>query len=316
VQENSGTRVGVVGTGVMGGHHARVAAMLPGCILTGIYDMDPACAERVAGQYQITAFPSCEDLCAAVEAVIIATPAATHAATAATCLRAGCHVLLEKPIAVTAIEAEELVALHRTTDRVLMIGHVERFNPAVATLLSVLDPDEIIAADAMRLSTTPGRDRSADVIFDLMIHDIDLALACTQSLPISVEAMGHRVNGSLIDHAAALIRFGSDATFSLTASMVSHERMRRLRVLTRAEQYTVDCATREVWVQRSGASVPEQLTVPAHDPLSREQEHFLHAIHTGSEPITGAEAGLQAVRIAEMIQMIIGEPLLISGNVK
>jgi len=300
----------------MGGHHARVAAMLPGYTLTGIYDTDSARAQCVAAQYDITAFRSREELCAAVEAVIIATPAATHAGIAAACLRAGCHVLLEKPIAVTAAEAEELVALHQTTDRVLMIGHVERFNPAVATLLSVLAPEEIIAADAMRLSTTPGRDRSADVIFDLMIHDIDLALACVQSLPARVEAMGHRVNGSLIDHAAALIRFDNDATFSLTASMVSHERMRKLRVLTRAEQYTVDCATREVWVQRPGAALPEQLSVPAHDPLEREQEHFLHAIRTGLEPITSAEAGLQAVRIAEMIQMSIGEPLLISGNVK
>lgn len=327
MQEISGTRVGVVGTGVMGGHHTRVASMLPGCTLVGIYDTDVAHAEHVAHQYGITAFRSCEDLCAAVEAVIIATPTFTHAHVAECCLRAGCHVLVEKPIASTADEAEKLVELHRTTDRVLMVGHVERFNPAVNTLLTALESEEIIAAEAVRLSPTPGRDQSADVIFDLMIHDIDLALACTRSLPVKVEAMGHRVRGPLIDHASALVRFANGATFALLSSMVSQERTRKVRVLTRTAQFTVDCASREVWVQRMGtstvqgpearpypAALVEQLTVPARDPLAQEQDHFLQAIRHGSEPVTSAEMGLQAVRLAEMIQECIGEPI-VTGNV-
>jgi len=320
VQDHSGTRVGIVGTGVMGGHHTRIAAALPGCTLVGIFDTDAARAIHLAEQYRITAFHSLADLCAAVEAVIVATPAATHAEIAVDCLRSGCHVLLEKPLAVTVDEAERLAALHRTTDRVLMVGHIERFNPAVDALLSVLPPEEIIAGEAMRLSTTTGRDRSADVIFDLMIHDIDLALACTRSLPVQVEAMGHRVRGSQIDYAAALIRFASGATFTLTASMVSQERMRTLRVLTAAEQFTVDCGAREVRVLRSDAAVAkapvEQLPVPAHDPLTREQQHFLEAIRAGSEPATGAEVGLQAVRIAGTIQAAIGEPLIVLGNAR
>jgi predicted dehydrogenase len=293
-----------------------------------VYDTDAACAERIAHQYNVTAFRSCEDLCTAAKAVIIATPTATHADVAATCLQAGCHVLLEKPIAATADEAEELLALHRKTDRVLMIGNVERFNPAVTTLLSALAQEELIAAEAMRLSPTPGRDLSADVIFDLMIHDIDLALACTRSLPVGIEAMGRRVRGPLIDHAVALVRFADGVTFTLTASMVSHERTRKLRVLTRDAQFTVDCAAREAWVQRLGpssfrgpearpdpAALVEQLTVPARDPLAQEQEHFLDAIRTGSEPITSADIGLQAVRIAETVQACIGEPLVsFEGN--
>ncbi|MHB0936452.1 MAG: Gfo/Idh/MocA family protein [Armatimonadota bacterium] len=327
MQEISGTRVGVVGTGVMGGHHTRVASMLPGCTLVGIFDTDAAHAEHVAQQYNITAFRSCEALCAAVEAVIIATPTSTHAAVAELCLQAGCHVLVEKPIAATAYEAEKLVGLHRKTDRVLMIGHVERFNPAVSTLMTALENEEIIAAEAVRLSPTAGRDQSADVIFDLMIHDIDLALACTRSLPIKVEAVGHRVRGPLIDHASALVQFASGATFALLASMVSQERTRKVRVLTRTAQFTVDCASREVWVQRMGtstvqgpearpypAALVEQLTVPARDPLAQEQEHFLQAIRTSSEPMTSAEMGLQAVRMAEMIQERIGEPV-VTGNV-
>lgn len=323
MQGISDTRVGVVGTGVMGGHHTRVASMLPGCHLVGIYDSDASRAEHVAQQYDITAFRSCEELCAAVEAAIIATPTFTHADVTALCLQAGCHVLVEKPIAATAAEAEKLVELCGNTDRVLMVGHVERFNPAVSTLLATLEDEEIIAAEAMRLSPTAGRDRSADVIFDLMIHDIDLALACTRSLPIKVEAVGRRVRGPLIDHASALVQFAGGVTFTLTASMVSQERTRKLRVLTHTAQFTVDCASREVWVQRMGistaqgleanpspAALVEQLTVPARDPLAQEQAHFLQAIRTGSEPITSAAMGLQAVRLAETIQERIGEPIM------
>ena len=328
MQGISGTRVGIVGTGIMGGHHTRVASMLPGCTLVGLFDTDATRAEYVAQQYNITAFRTCEELCAAVEAVIIATPTFTHAGVAELCLQAGCHVLVEKPIAATADEAEKLVELSGKTDRVLMVGHVERFNPAVSTLLTALEDEEMIAAEAVRLSPTPGRDQSADVIFDLMIHDIDLALACTRSLPVQVEAVGHRVRGPLIDHAVALVRFAGDATFTLTASMVSQERARKLRVLTRTAQFTVDCASREVWVQRMGtstvhspearpypAALVEQLTVPARDPLAQEQEHFLQAIRAGSEPVTNAAMGLQAVRMAEMIQERIGETV-VTGTAK
>lgn len=315
MQQLSEIRVGVIGTGVMGGHHTRVAAMLPGCALVGIYDASLECAERVARQYDITAFSSCEALCDAVDAVIVATPTVTHGAVGAVCLRAGCHVLLEKPIAATSTEAAVLAAIARETGRTLMIGHVERFNPAVGVLLSLLDPAEILAAEAVRLSPTPGRDQSADVIFDLMIHDIDLALACTRSLPEGVQAAGLRVRGEQIDHAVAGVRFANGALFTFTASMVSQERTRKLRVLTRAAQYTVDCATREVWVQRIGlsshldaegkpgpATLIEQLTIPARDPLAQEQEHFLNAIRTGEPPVTSADMGVEAVRLAETIQ--------------
>jgi predicted dehydrogenase len=315
VQQQTETRIGVIGTGVMGGHHTRTAAMHSGCTLVGIYDMDAERTEHLARQYGVTAFRTSEELCAAVDAVIVATPTRTHARVAAACLQAGCHVLLEKPIAMNSAEAEDLVAVSRDTDRILMIGHVERFNPAITVLLSVLDPAEVLALETVRLSPTAGRDQSADVIFDLMIHDIDLALACTRAQSEQVQAMGHCVRGALIDHVTAMLRFTSGATATLTASWVSHERTRKLRVLTRAAQFTVDCAAREVWVHRYGlssyaddderpyqATLVEQLAVPNRDPLTQEQEHFFQAIHTGATPVTSAEMGLQTLRIAEMIQ--------------
>ncbi len=323
MQQNPDIRVGVIGTGVMGGYHTRVAAMLPGCALIGIHDADPARADDMARQYGVAAFRSCDELCAATEAVIVATPTATHADVAAACLRAGCHVLVEKPLAATPAEAEALVALEREAQRILMVGHVERFNPAITVLLSVIDPREVVACEATRLSTTLGRDQSVDIIFDLMIHDLDLMLACTPDTTVSlVAATGHCLRGDLVDYATAMLRSATGATFTLTASAISQERMRKLRILTREVQFTVDCATREVWVQRHGKSsyVPyaaghiEQITVPTKDPLALEQEHFLQAIRTGTPPKTGAVIGLRSVQLAGDIQTCIREQLVMKSE--
>jgi predicted dehydrogenase len=308
-------RVGVIGTGVMGGHHTRVAAALPGCQLIGIYDANTACAELVARQFGVMTFASLPALCDAVDAVIVASPTVTHADIGAQCLRAGCHVLLEKPIAATIAEAEALVAISAKTDRILMVGHLERFNPAVTTALSILARNELFAIDLQRLSTAPGRDRSADIIFDLMIHDIDLAMAFSGSTVISVHAMGHHVRCDFIDHVTALLRFANGTTATLTASAVSQERVRKGRLFTKNAQLTVDFASREVWVHRHGkssiamsdgqyyqASQVEQIIVPPREPLMIEQEHFLQAIRSGVQPLTHAEVGLQALRLAQAIQ--------------
>jgi virulence factor len=323
MQQGSPIRIGMIGTGVMGGHHTRVAALSKECQLTGIYDADPQRAETLARQYGVTAFRTLEEACAACDAVIIATPTVTHAQVATTCLQAGCHVLLEKPIAGDLAEAEALVAFSKTTDRVLMIGHVERFNPAVTALISLLKPDEIISCELQRLSTAPGRDRSADIIFDLMIHDLDLALAFTQSTPLVITAMGHCVRTELIDHVTALLRFENGVTTSLTASSISQERVRKARIFTQSALFSVDFASREVWIHRHGqsslamengqyylSSQVEQILVPAKEPLAVEQEHFLQAIRTGTLPTTSAEVGLAALRMAYAIQLSVHEQLL------
>jgi predicted dehydrogenase len=292
--------------------------MLPGCDLVGIYDADPARAEAVAQQHGAQAYTSMSALCAAVDGVIVATPTVTHAEVATACLQAGCHVLLEKPIAATVEEAEALVAFSRTCDRVLMIGHVERYNPAVTAALSLVAPTELFACELQRLSTAPGRDRSADIIFDLMIHDIDLVLAFAQSPVQSIQAMGHCLRGDLIDHVTALVRFASGVTATLTASAVSQERIRRARLFGQSAQFSIDFASREVSIHRQGqssiaqadgqyflASQVEQLLVPNREPLAVEQDHFLHAIRTGSTPMTSAEAGLQALQLAHAIQTAV-----------
>ncbi|OPZ81929.1 MAG: hypothetical protein BWY76_02873 [bacterium ADurb.Bin429] len=235
-------------------------------------------------------------------------------------------MLLEKPIAAELAEAEALVTASTGTDRVLMIGHVERFNPAVIALLSLLKSEEIISCELQRLSTAPGRDRSADIIFDLMIHDLDLSLAFTRSVPVAITAMGHCVRTELIDHVTALLRFDSGVTTTLTASSISHERIRRARIFTQSALFSVDFASREVWIHRHGqsslaledgqyylSSQVEQILVPPKEPLAVEQEHFFQAIRTGTPPITSAEVGLAALRMATAIQQSVREHLLASA---
>lgn len=311
MQEEPSVRVGVVGTGVMGGHHTRVASTLPGCELVGIYDAATERATQVAVQYGIAAFPTLPALCAAVDAVIIASPTITHAEVAGACLQAGCHVLLEKPIAVTLDEAQALVDLEAQSDRVLMIGHIERYNPATTTLLSLLNPDDLFAGEWHRLSPVAGRDQSADIILDLMIHDLDLVLACIPAPVVGLEAVGHAVRGELIDHVTASLRFASGATAILTASAVSQERVRRARLFAREVQYTVDFGSRKVWRHTGGAACAvEQIPVPQGDPLATEQAHFLQAIRTGATPATSAAAGMEALRLALAIQQSVTERCL------
>jgi len=307
----------------MGTNHARVAAQISGCRLVGIYDADTARAGTVAGQFDAAAFATLDALCDAVDAVIIATPTATHAEVATACLRAGCHVLLEKPIAASVSEAEALLAVSAATDRIFMIGHVERFNPAIMTLLSLLDRQQVFACEFSRMSATSARDRSADVIFDLMIHDIDLALAITGSPATVLAAQAQRVGGTLNDHVTALLCSDAQISISLQASWVSHEMRRVARVHIPGAQYTVDLARRELWLHRYGpasladkdgrvkqSAYAEKLFVPYQDPLVAEHDHFLHAIQTGIPPVTDGHAGLAALRLAYAIQEHANSPYL------
>lgn len=310
--------MGIIGTGVMGGHHARVAASLPGSTLVGIYDPDIERARRVAADYQTSAFPTLEHLCAEVEAVVVASPTVTHGEIASKCLGAGLHVLLEKPIAATVRDAEDLVALSERVGKFLMIGHVERFNPAVITARSMLNSSRIFDCSLQRLSTVSGRDRSVDIVLDLMIHDIDLALAFTGSTVTSVVATGHKIRGELIDHVTALLRFDNGATATLAASAVSQARVRVGHFHTPTELFTVNFASRELTIRRGGRSTlaqenvryvtesqVEQVLVPNQEPLALEQTHFLESIRNGTQPEPNGKNGLTALRVACDIQTMV-----------
>jgi predicted dehydrogenase len=317
-------RVGVIGTGVMGGHHARVAASLPGSRLVGIYDPDGARAADVAATHGVQPADSIEALCANADAVIVASPTITHGEVGRKCLEAGCHVLIEKPIAATLDEAEDLVELAARNGRYLMTGHVERFNPAVMTAMSMVDGNDIFDCAFQRLSPVSGRDRSVDIVLDLMIHDIDLALGFVGQPVRKVQAVGQTIRGELIDHVTALLRFEDGTTASLTASAVSQARVRTGVLFTRQAQYTVDFAARDVMVVRDGRSVissehagytigsqVEQILVPAQEPLQNELRAFLDGIRSGQPAQPDGRAGTDALRIALAVQTAVWKDLKI-----
>ncbi len=308
-------RLGIVGCGGMGASHARVAATVPGCTLVGVYDVSEASAARTASAVRTQSYASLEALCADVEAVIIATPATTHAAVGATCLQAGCHVLIEKPIAPSATEAEGLLAVAQASGRLLLVGHVERFNPAFTAVMALLPAAGMITGDFQRLSPTAGRDRSVDIIFDLLVHDLELALALVPAPVTAVTAVGHQIRHPFIDHVAALVRFANGATATLTASAISQERQRMARLYTPDVQFVVDFARRTVSLHRQGTATPtrpggpgfpahqvEHLALPLQDALATEQTHFLDTIRAGACPLTDAERAVEVVRLAELIQ--------------
>lgn len=312
-------KIGIIGTGVMGTNHLRIASKMQGVEVSSIYDVDNSRAMKVAEQFDITASKSLDELCSCSDAVIIVTPAFTHADIALQCMKNNCHVLLEKPIDINVIKAQELADYAKTSNRILMIAHIERFNPAFQLLKQLLVGENIITLDFQRLATSLGRDKSADIILDLMVHDIDLALALTKNPIINVQAAGicGKNDINIIDYARASVIMENGILCSFTASGISQERFRKIRVNTAEKQYDADLNTREITIttmRKSSisdkiTSIPvslqvEKFSASNNDALQAEISEFVNSINTGLNNATGADEGLEALKLANKIQSI------------
>jgi predicted dehydrogenase len=310
-------KIGIIGTGVMGTNHLRVAQLTPGVEVSSIYDVDINRARKAAEQFNITASGSIDELCSLSDAVTIVTPAFTHAEIALQCMKNNCHVLLEKPIDVDVEKAQILTDYAETSNLTLMIAHIERFNPAFQLLKQLLKNEKIIALDFQRLATSLGRDKSADIILDLMVHDIDLALALTNSTGVTVQAAGicGKNNAGIIDYARASVIMSNNVICSFTASGISQERFRRIRAYTDDKQYDADLNTREITItcmKKSSVgdeilSIPTSLQVEKfaasnNDALQSEISEFVNSINAGLSNAAGAKEGLEALKLACKIQ--------------
>ena len=300
--------------GVWGEKHARVYHALPEAQLAGIYDQDFARAAAVAAQYGCRAFDTAEELLAACEAVSVATPTVAHLAAVEKALGAGCHVLAEKPMAATVAEADAMIVLATRAGRTLQVGQVERFNPAVlAARPHVLRPKFI---EAHRLAVFQPRSLDIDVVFDLMIHDLDLVLHMTGRAPSSCRRSGSRVLSSNEDIANARLEFDDGCVANLTASRVSVERLRRIRFFQANAYVSVDLFEKsgEAFViQDPGSFRPghvdplallagirrHKLEVPAGEPLLLELTAFLHSLRGAGTGAASARAGREALAIAQ-----------------
>jgi predicted dehydrogenase len=296
-------RVGVVGVGALGQHHARVYAGLPNVRLAGVCDRDQARAQDVASRHGCRAFGSVADLLPHVDAMSVAVPTLDHHLVASQCLDAGKDVLVEKPIAASLDQADALVALAEHKGAVLQVGHIERFNPAADVLLREVRQPRFI--EVHRLGSFPGRSLDIDVVLDLMVHDLDILLALDSTEPVQVDAVGVAVLTQRIDIANVRLRFESGLIANLTASRVSSERVRKFRVFSPGTYVSVDFASREARVFRLRPQAggrpqihEERCKGDDEEPLKRQLAAFVHSVRTRSRPAVTGRDGRRALALA------------------
>lgn len=312
-------RTGVWGVGVWGEKHARVYQALPEAELAGVYDHDPVRAREVAERYGCRAFESAEELLAACDAVSIAVPTVEHRAAAERAAAAGRHALVEKPMAVTVDEATAMIAAARSANVVLQVGQVERFNPALLAARPHVRRPKFI--EAHRLAVFQPRSLDVDVVFDLMIHDLDAVLDVVGAAPSSVSAVGVAVLSGSEDIANARIEFADGCVANLTASRVSQDRLRRIRFFQGDAYLSVDlfgktCDLLHVDAARLRAVLAQggpveaglaaierrRLEVAPGEPLTLELQAFLRSLRGEGAGAASAEAGCAALAVAAEVR--------------
>ena len=298
-------RLAVVGVGHLGRHHARVASSLSGLRVVGVHDHHPGRAEEIAREFSLRVFSNFEQIAEEAEAVVVATPTVTHAEIAGFFLDRGLHVLVEKPIAADLAHAEDLVQRARGAGRVLQVGHVERYNPAIEAALTLVAAPRFI--EVHRLGVFTLRSLDVDVVLDLMIHDLQIVSALVGRPVREVRAAGVPVLTAKLDIANARLAFEGGCVANLTASRVSAEKVRKCRVFAPSIYVSVDMQAQSVsaFRLRRESGRPEILPVPVavsrEEPLSRELVDFRRAVVEGSRPLVSGEDGRDALALAERV---------------
>jgi predicted dehydrogenase len=298
-------RVGVVGVGYLGRFHARIYADMPDVALVGVADIDGARAREIAEQHGCEAYADATELLDRVDAVSIVVPTIHHVSVARPFLEHGVHMLMEKPIAPTAAEAESLVALADRAGVVFQVGHLERFNAGIMELAARVQQPRFL--EVHRLGTFVDRATDVDVVTDLMIHDIDIVLSLVRSGIRHIAADGIAVITHQVDIANARIEFENGAVANVTASRVSNKKLRRIRIFGNEQYYGLDYIGQKIEIVRAvpdpaGGKWPkivtEFLDVTPHPPLDTELAHFIRCIRSGETPLVNGRVGLEALRVA------------------
>jgi predicted dehydrogenase len=304
-------RLAVVGVGHLGRHHARIASGLPGVCLVGVHDHHEGRAEEVAREHGVRVLSGPEETAAGADVVIIATPTTTHAELGSFFLERGLDVLVEKPIAADLAEADALVALAGARGRVLQVGHVERYNPAVEAALARIGVPQFI--EGHRLGVFTSRSLDVDVVLDLMIHDLQIVSEIAGSPVAEIRAVGMPVLTPRVDIASARIAFAGGCVANLTASRVSAERLRKLRIFGPSTYVSVDMQAQSVGALRlsRGAGrpeiVPEAIPVEREEPLARELADFVASVRERREPVVSGRVGREALALAMGVVEAIAE---------
>jgi predicted dehydrogenase len=295
-------RIAVVGAGAFGRNHLRVIHESAHADLSGVFDADPGRAAQAAATYGCPVFGSLDELSRASDGSVVATPTVTHADIGCRLIELGLDVLIEKPIAQDPIAGRALVEIANRRGKVLQVGHLERFNPAVLALESVVGHP--LFFEVHRLSEFSPRSLDVDVVLDLMIHDLDIVLSLTGKIPEEVRAAGISILSSKVDIANVRLQFPGGCIANLTASRVSTERVRKLRLFQPHEYISLDYSRQDA--VRFRVRPPMQiefnpLPVKKDEPLRLELEDFFESLITRRAPRVTGEQGLAALEVAQII---------------
>ena len=320
-------KVAVIGAGVMGKNHLKTYKNLPNVKLIGVYDIFPEAAENAAKMFGIKAFSSMEEVAKSVNAVSVVTTSTTHADVGEFFLNHGIHCLIEKPLATTEEECMRLINAAKKNNVTLLVGHIERFNPAVEQMSKILsDTSKIRSLTAQRMSAASGRITDVDVAMDLMIHDVEVIQSLVKSPVVNVQACSVKTadkpKGK--DYISALLEFENGTTANLTASRITQARVRTLTVTTDTNYIDMDFINQSINVHSQGRmpyvnqeSIPdwmnyglkgsvEQLFIPTNQPLSAELSHFMACIRGEATPRITGENALNALRVIWEVQRKLG----------
>ncbi len=313
-------RVGVIGIGNMGQHHVRVLSMIKDVQLVGISDINAELGIETASKYQINYFDDYHKLLPHVDAVCVAVPTRLHHSVGMACLRAGVHVLVEKPIAASISEAESLVNAAADLNCILQVGHIERFNPAFKELHNVLKTEEVLAIEARRMSPYSKRANDVSVVLDLMIHDIDLILELANSTVVQLSASGSKgASSPYLDYVTATLGFANGIVATVTASKVTHRKIRKISAHCRQSLTEADFLNNKIEIHRQTTEncmadygqvlyrqdgLIEQVYTSNTEPLHAELEHFIHCVRGGYQPSVGGKQALKALRLASLIEQM------------
>lgn len=307
-------RMGVIGVGSLGQWHARIYSELEHTVLSGVYDVDPDRAREIAERYNTEAVPSIEELCERIDAASVAVPTDRHLEVFNLLAERGIHMLVEKPIATTTREARQMVRAAEQRNLILQVGHVERFNPVVQFVDEQLTSARFI--EATRLAPypparedAPPRGTEVSVVLDLMIHDLDIILQLARSPVVDIRATGVAVLSPTEDIANARIKFKNGCIANVTASRISREKLRKLRVFQDDSYMSLDYMEQSGQFYRKSATGIEALPVPIEkgEPLLAELDSFTRCVRDKRDPLVTGRHGSQALKLAVDICTVISD---------
>ncbi len=295
-------RVAVIGVGDFGRNHARVYRSLESCELVGVVDRDAGRAAKTAEEFGTKAIADWRDLIGRVDAVSVAVPTIDHARIGCALMEQGIDVLVEKPMAASLAEADELLATAQKHQRILQVGHLERFNPAVVAVRPVIARP--LFFEVHRLGIFTPRSLDIDVVFDVMIHDLDILLSLVSAPVVDLKAVGIPVVTEKVDIAHARVEFATGAVANVTASRVSTERVRKMRFFQEHEYVSLDYIRQDALRIRVAGGGPqpqfgfEKLPAQPEEPLLAELRSFVDCVRTRTQPVVDGAAGRRALELA------------------